>query len=392
MSTSTRRRSTPLWRDERVLKAVVQVASAVAVIALMTIAVSNVLEAARLRGLNLGLAFLDDSAGFELSESIIAYEPAMSFGRAFIVGLLNTLKVSLIGMALATVLGLFAALARLSSNWLVSKIASVYIETIRNVPLLVQLFFWYFAVFQQLPSVRNAIVLPGPAYLSQRGLYLTWPVPGETAGLWLAILAAALIAAALVYRNLLRRQVRTGKSTHPALVGLVILLAPPAVAWLLLEPAPFQLSTPELQRFNFTGGLALTTEFAALMTGLVIYTGAFIAEVIRAGIQAVPRGQVEAARAVGLRQAQALRLVVLPQALRVIIPPLISQYLNLTKNTSLAIAIGYPDLFFVGRTIINQAGRAMQVFLLVMAVYLTISLLTSLVMNLYNRRVALVER
>jgi general L-amino acid transport system permease protein len=243
-----------------------------------------------------------------------------------------------------------------------------------------------------LPSVRNAIVLPGPAYLSQRGLYLTWPVPGETAGLWLAILAAALIAAALVYRNLLRRQVRTGKSTHPALVGLVILLAPPAVAWLLLEPAPFQLSTPELQRFNFTGGLALTTEFAALMTGLVIYTGAFIAEVIRAGIQAVPRGQVEAARAVGLRQAQVLRLVVLPQALRVIIPPLISQYLNLTKNTSLAIAIGYPDLFFVGRTIINQAGRAMQVFLLVMAVYLTISLLTSLVMNLYNRRVALVER
>jgi general L-amino acid transport system permease protein len=392
MSTSTRRRSTPLWRDERVLKAVVQVASAVAVIALMTIAVSNVLEAARLRGLNLGLAFLDDSAGFELSESIIAYEPAMSFGRAFIVGLLNTLKVSLIGMALATVLGLFAALARLSSNWLVSKIASVYIETIRNVPLLVQLFFWYFAVSQQLPSVRNAIVLPGPAYLSQRGLYLTWPVPGETAGLWLAILAAALIAAALVYRNLLRRQVRTGKSTHPALVGLVILLAPPAVAWLLLEPAPFQLSTPELQRFNFTGGLALTTEFAALMTGLVIYTGAFIAEVIRAGIQAVPRGQVEAARAVGLRQAQVLRLVVLPQALRVIIPPLISQYLNLTKNTSLAIAIGYPDLFFVGRTIINQAGRAMQVFLLVMAVYLTISLLTSLVMNLYNRRVALVER
>jgi general L-amino acid transport system permease protein len=202
----------------------------------------------------------------------------------------------------------------------------------------------------------------------------------------------AAVGAVLAYRALLSRQIRTGMSLHPVLVGIVILVAPTALTWILLEPAPFSLSTPELQRFNFTGGLALTTEFAALMTGLVIYTGSFIAEVIRAGILAVPRGQVEAARAVGLTQAQVLRLVVLPQALRVIIPPLISQYLNLTKNTSLAIAIGYPDLFFVGRTIINQAGRAVQVFLLVMAVYLTISLLTSLVMNLYNRRVALVER
>jgi general L-amino acid transport system permease protein len=392
MSTSTPHGSTPLWRDERVLKWGAQLVSAMAVIALLAVAVSNVLEAAQLRGLDLGFGFLDDSAGFALSESVIAYEPAMSFGRVFVVGLLNTLKVSLVGMALATMLGLFAALARLSSNWLVSKIASVYIETIRNVPLLVQLFFWYFVVFQQLPGVRNAIALPGPAYLSQRGLYLTSPVPNETAGIWLATLLTAAVGAALVYRALLRRQIRTGKSLHPALVGLTILVAPTVLAWFMLEPAPFQLSVPELQRFNFAGGLALTTEFAALLTGLVIYTGAFIAEVIRAGIQAVARGQVEAARAVGLTQAQVLRLVVLPQALRVIIPPLISQYLNLTKNTSLAIAIGYPDLFFVGRTIINQAGRAVQVFLLVMAVYLAISLITSLVMNLYNRRVALVER
>jgi general L-amino acid transport system permease protein len=394
MSTSTRtgHGPLPLWRDERVLKWVAQVVSAIAIIVLLGFAISNVLEAARLRGLDLGFGFLDDTAGFALSESVIAYEPAMSFGRAFIVGLLNTLKVSLIGMVLATTLGLFAALARLSSNWLVSKIASVYIETIRNVPLLVQLFFWYFAVFQQLPGVRNAIVLPGPAYLSQRGLYIPWPAPSETASIWLATLLVAAVGAVLAYRALLSRQIRTGRSLHPGLVGIVILVAPTALAWMLLEPAPFGLSAPELQRFNFTGGLALTTEFAALMTGLVIYTGSFIAEVIRAGILAVPRGQVEAARAVGLTQAQVLRLVVLPQALRVIIPPLISQYLNLTKNTSLAIAIGYPDLFFVGRTIINQAGRAVQVFLLVMAVYLTISLLTSLVMNLYNRRVALVER
>jgi general L-amino acid transport system permease protein len=215
-----------------------QIVSAIAVIALLAFAVSNVLEAARLRGLDLGFGFLDDSAGFALSESVIAYEPAMSFGRAFIVGLLNTLKVSLIGMALATMLGLCTALARLSSNWLVCKIAGVYIETIRNVPLLVQLFFWYFAVFQQLPGVRNAIVLPGQAYLSQRGLYIPWPVPGETASIWLATLLVAAVGAVLAYRALLSRQIRIGRSLHPALVGIVILVAPTALAWFLWSLHP----------------------------------------------------------------------------------------------------------------------------------------------------------
>ncbi len=392
MTAHIRHGPVPFWRDDRVLKWIAQVISAIAVIAFVVFFVSNVLRAAQVRGLDLGFGFVRDAAGFALSEASIPYDPSMSFGRALLVGLLNTLKVALVGVVLATLLGLFTALARLSTNWLVSKIASAYIEIIRNVPLLVQLFFWYFAVFQQLPPVRQSMQLPGPMYLSQRGLYLTWPKATETAGTWALLLLAGIVLAGVAYQVLLRRQITTGRSTRPGLVALLLLLLPPLIGWFAVAGAPFVIDTPVLQRFNFEGGLRLTTEFAALLTGLVVYTGAFIAEVVRAGILAVPRGQVEAARAVGLTQAQLLRLVVLPQALRVIIPPLISQYLNLTKNSSLAVAIGYADLFFVGRTIINQAGRAVPVFALVMAAYLIMSLITSGIMNLYNRRVRLVER
>lgn len=392
MTVHLRHGPVPFWRDDRVLKWAAQVVSAIAVIGFVAFFVSNVLRAAQVRGLDLGYGFIRDAAGFALGEASIAYEPSMSFGRALLVGLLNTLKVALVGVVLATLLGLFTALARLSTNWLVSKIASAYIEIIRNVPLLVQLFFWYFAVFQQLPPVRQSIELPGPMYLSQRGLYLAWPKATETAGAWAALLLTGIVLSGLAYSLLLRYQVNTGRSTYPWLVALILLILPPALGWVALGRAPFVIDVPVLQRFNFEGGLRLTTEFAALLAGLVVYTGAFIAEVVRAGILAVPRGQVEAARAVGLTQLQLLRLVVLPQALRVIIPPLISQFLNLTKNSSLAVAIGYPDLFFVGRTIINQAGRAVPVFVLVMAAYLIMSLITSGIMNLYNRRVRLVER
>jgi general L-amino acid transport system permease protein len=283
-------------------------------------------------------------------------------------------------------------LARLSTNWLVSKIATVYIEVIRNVPLLVQLFFWYFAVFQQLPAVQESIELPGPIFLSQRGLYMIWVQPTSTFGAWLAFIGAGLVLSLVVYLVLSRYQIQTGRTTYPVATALVVLIVLPVAGWLLIGGSPLQETVPALGKFNFEGGLRLTPEFAALLTGLVIYTGAFTAEVVRAGIQAVDKGQFEAARAVGLTPMQVLRLVVFPQALRVIIPPLISQYLNLTKNSSLAILIGYPDLFFVGRTIINQAGRAVSVFGMIMASYLVMSLITSVVMNIYNRRVRLVER
>jgi general L-amino acid transport system permease protein len=386
------RRGVPLWRDVVVLQWIAQIISAVVVVGFIIFFLRNVLEAANARGLGLGFDFLGDAAGFPLPESVLEYSPSRPFGYAFLIGLLHTLRVSLVGIVLATVLGIVAALGRLSTNWLVSKLAGSYIEIIRNVPLAVQLFFWYFAVFQRLPSVQQSLQLPGPIYLNQRGLYTVWAQPTATFGTWMIFVAAAVILSGISHRVLIRRQVLTGRSTYPVATALVLLLGLPVLGWLVVGASPLQKTVPELGRFNFTGGLTLTPEFAALLTGLVIYTGAFIAEVVRAGIQAVHKGQFEAARALGLRPVPVLRLVVFPQALRIIIPPLISQYLNLAKNSSLAVLVGYPDLFFVGKTTINQAGRAVPVFVLMMSAYLAISLVTSVIMNIYNRRVRLVER
>lgn len=386
------RKGVPLWRDVQVLQWVAQIISAILVIGFLIFFVTNVLNAAQARGLDLGFAFLDGAAGFPIAESPLPYDPSRSFGYAFLIGVLNTLKVSLVGIVLATILGTFVALARLSTNWLVSKIASVYIEIIRNIPLLVQLFIWYFAVFQQLPPAQEALSLPGPIYLSQRGLYTVWVAPGGSFLAWFAILVAGFLLAGLLYRVLFRYQLRTGRTTYPLAVAFLVVVLFPLVGWFLVPSSPLVKTVPVFGRFNFEGGQQLTPEYAALLTGLTVYTGAYIAEVVRAGILAVSRGQFEAARSLGLKNSQVLRLVVLPQALRVIIPPLISQYLNLAKNSSLAIVIGYADLFFVGRTIINQAGRAVPVFVLIMAVYLTISLVTSVILNIYNRRVQLVER
>jgi len=386
------RSSIPLWRDERVIQGVAQVVSAALVIGFLFFLVSNVLQAAHYRGLSLGYDFVDEAAGFPLAESVIPYDPSKSFGYAFLVGILNTIKAALVGIVAATALGTVAALARLSSNWLVSKIAGVYIEIVRNIPLLVQLFIWYFAVFQGLPFVQESIQWPGPIYLSQRGLYLPSPVPTSTFGTWVVFVAVGIAVAGILRFVLGHYQLKTGRTTYPVATAVIVLLVLPTMGWLLVGESPLVKDIPVMGKFNFTGGMQLTTEYAAVLTGLVVYTGAFIAEVVRAGILAVDRGQFEAARAVGLSNIQVLRLVVFPQAMRVITPPLISQYLNLTKNSSLAVAVGYPDLFFVGRTMINQAGRAVPVFTMVMAVYLFTSLTTSILMNIYNRRIQLVER
>ena len=382
----------PVWRDVRVLKAFAQIASAIVVVFFIAFFVSNVLGAAEKRGLDLGFDYLSQEAGFPISETVIEYAESDSFGYAFVVGMLNTLKVVLLGLALATILGVSAGVARLSSNWIVAKIALAYVETFRNVPLLIQLFIWYFAVFQALPLVHDNIRWPGPIYLSNRGVFMAWPSPTATLSTWLLLLGVGFLLSIIIYAILSRVHGRIGRRFYPALVSIAAFVFVATMGWVMLDEGPLTRDVPVLGRFNFDGGAHLSPEFAALVVGLVVYTGAFIAEIVRAGIQSVQRGQSEAARSLGLTGIQTLRFVVFPQALRVIIPPLINQYLNLSKNSSLAIAIGYPDLFSIGRTMVNQAGRAVPTFMLIMVAYLAASLAFSLVGNLYNRRARIVER
>jgi general L-amino acid transport system permease protein len=384
--------SVPFYRDERVLSAAAQVLSALLVIALLWWLASNFLRAADARGLSLSFEFLDSPAGFPISDPAIPYNPDQSFGYAFWVGILNTLRVALVGIVAATILGTLVALARLSSNWLMSKLALAFIEFHRNIPLLVLLFIWYFSVFRELPNVEQSIQLPGPIFLNQRGVYFTWPRLNETGWVFAAGIVAGILTAIFLWAVLRRRREVTGKETYYVRWGLAALILIPTISWFLSGGKPFTLDIPSLQGFNYRGGLRVTPEYTALLVGLVTYTAAFIAEVVRSGIQAVDRGQMEAARAVGLNNFQVLSLVVIPQALRIIIPPMISQYLNLTKNSSLALAIGYQDLFSVGKISIGQAGRAVPVFILVMATYLLMSLITALILNIYNRRIQIVTR
>jgi general L-amino acid transport system permease protein len=341
------------------------------------------------RGLTFGFAFLERPAGIPIGEFAIPYTPADTYARALTVGLLNTLRVAVVGILLCTVIGILLGLARLSSNPLLRALTGGYIEVIRNTPLVLQLVFWH-ALILQLPSVRQALnPLPG-VFLSQRGMKIPGLVAEPALGWMLGAMAIGALAWWLMLRRERARQMATGQRRATWLPGLGLLIGLPLVSMLALG-AP-RVEWPELAGFNFEGGLALSPEFFALLVGLVVYTSAFVAEIVRSGIQAVARGQSEAAQALGLTQGQKMRLVILPQALRVIIPPMTSQYLNLTKNSSLAVVIGYPDLVSISNTSINQTGQAIEVISIFMAVYLALSLFTSLVMNLYNRAVALKER
>ncbi len=361
-------------------------------------AASNAVANLRAAGIASGFGFLNNPAGFDINQRLIPYSSSGStYGEAFVVGLLNTLVVAAIGIVFATILGFTVGIARLSSNWVVAKVAMVYVELVRNLPLLLQLFFWYNAVLSPLPAPRNSLSFGAGIYVNNRGLFLPRPVLTDVA--WLIPLALAIgIAAALAYRAwAYRDQAKSGRQHPVGLVNAVLILAPATLIWLGLSAfagvTPITFDMPEQQRFNLRGGMQVFPEFVALVLGLTTYTAGFIAEVVRAGILAVSRGQTEASYALGLKPGQALKLVVIPQAMRVIVPPLTSQYLNLAKNSSLAVAIGYPDLVqvFMG-TVLNQTGQAVEVVAITMAVYLTISLVTSAIMNAYNRRVAIVER
>jgi general L-amino acid transport system permease protein len=466
-------RTTPFYRDTRVLAILAQIAFVVALVLVALFLYINVRQGLAATGRTFGWNFLSQTAGFEIAEGPV-FLPSDTYRRAFVVGAINTVRVAGVGIILATLLGLLIGIARLSNNFLLRTLATIYVEVIRNTPALVQLFFWYFAVILALPDVKNHLSLPGLAIISNRGLVFTWPfltTAGSTLRGWLV--AALLVALAVGY--LRQRRLRAqGKLTinfaWPFGSFVLIMLIGFAITWTtgrlpasisyelrrgdrgtlyvdvdangqfnngvdqpmryvpvtLLDksgkvlgetntdregaflffglgeqkgasltwqkPAPILVSQPEMQGFNVRGGLLITPEYAGVLLGLVIYTAAFIAEIVRAGINAVPKGQWEASRALGLTTGDTLRMIVLPQALRIAIPPLTSQFLNLTKNSSLALAVGYPDLFSVAQTILNQSGAELQVFLVLMATYLGFSLLTSAFTNWYNRRVALVER
>ena len=352
--------------------------------------VSNTLHNLAVRNISTGFDFINREAGFAIGEMSIDYKPSDTYGRAIVVGLINTLKVSVIGIILATVLGTLLGIARLSSNWLVKKVASVYVEVMRNVPLLLQLFFWYALITETLPRPKDAYApLPG-VFMSNRGLKLP-TLEGDAWSWILGGLAIAIIISVLFAHWARKRQAQTGRMPPVLRVSVLLLIAVPALL-LWVSGEGLHLNFPELRGFNFQGGTTLTPEFAALLLGWVVYTSAFIAEVVRSGIQAVSKGQWEAAESIGLARSLTLRLVILPQSLRVIIPPMTSQYLNLTKNSSLAVAIGYPDIVSVVNTTLNQTGQAIEGILIIMAAYLTVSLSISVFMNWYNRRLALVER
>ena len=379
-------------RDARFRALVFQLVALGTVCAAVAFLVSNTVTNLEARKIASGFGFLAREAGFAIGETtFIVYSAADSYLRALCVGLANTFRVALLGVALATVVGTIVGLARLSSNWLVSRLAMLYVEVLRNVPLLVQLFFWYAIISENLPGPRAALdPLPG-VFLSNRGFALPTLI-AEAAHAW--VLGAFVLGLVIAWRVAVwarRRQARTGEQFHSLWAGLGIALGLPLMVF-FGAGAPLRLELPELAGFNFVGGATLTPEFAALLAGLTIYTAAFIAEIVRAGVLAVQRGQFEAADALGLRRNLAMRLVVLPQALRVIVPPLTSQYLNLAKNSSLAVAIGYPDIVSIANTAINQTGQAIEGIAIIMAVYLTISLSISAFMNWYNKRIALVER
>jgi general L-amino acid transport system permease protein len=350
--------------------------------------------AANLKAQNIatGFGFLDRPAGFDISQTLVPYTSASTYGQAFWVGLTNTLLVAVIGIVLATILGFIIGLARLSTNWMVARLATVYIEIVRNVPLLLQLLAWYFTLIISLPLPEADTRLPLGIAVSNRGISLPAPIwePGLSAVL-LALIAGVATAVAIgAWAK--RKRLATGEQVPAFWYCLVAIVAPPLLMFLVLG-LPLSFEVPTLGSYNFEGGIVLLPELMALLLGLTLYTAAFIAEIVRSGIEAVPRGQKEAARALGLRPWQVQRLVVIPQALRVIIPPLTNQYLNLTKNSSLAVAIGYPDLVSVfAGTVLNQTNQAVEVILITMAVYLTISLLTAAAMNWFNARMALVER
>lgn len=382
----------PIWNDPKYRAMFFQILLISALGYFFYTIIQNTLDNMTARGVSTGFGFMSEPAGFDILQTLVPFDSTYSFGRSFIVGVLNTLLVTALGIVFATLLGFIVGVARLSNNWLISKIATVYIETFRNIPLLIQIIFWYSLIVGSLPSVRDSFSLFDSFFLNQRGINIPSPIY-ESGFIYTAIaIIIGIIGSFILKRWAHKRQETTGQQfpVFLSILGLLILLP---LAVYFITGSPITWDVPKLGRFNLQGGATVIPELVGLLIALTIYTAAFIAEIVRSGIKAVNHGQSEAALSVGLTPSQNLRLVVIPQALRVIIPPLTSQYLNLFKNSSLAAAIGYPDLVavFMGTTL-NQTGQAVEIVAVTMAVYLTISLLISMFMNWYNAKMSLVER
>ncbi|MCG6894353.1 MAG: ABC transporter permease subunit [Desulfobacteraceae bacterium] len=381
----------PFWLNPKVRGVFFQLGVIALVGLLAWYLISNTLHNLERQSIATGFGFLGKESSFEIGESLISYSSADTYARALLVGALNTLKVSLIGIIICVFFGTIIGIARLSTNWLVSRLAAIYIEVMQDIPVLLQLFFWYAIFYELLPSPRQALNPMEGLFLCNRGVVFAVPAAHPAYKYMIAALALGAVCAYLIRRWARRRQARTGRQFPVIRVSLAVVLGLPFLVWAAFG-MPTAMDTPELVGFNFKGGATLSPEFIALLLGLVLYTAAFVAEVVRAGIQSVSKGQTEAAMSIGLRPNLVLNLVILPQALRVIVPPLTSQMLNLTKNSSLAVAIGYPDFVSVANTTINQTGQSIEGVALIMLVYLIFSLSTSAFMNWYNKKARLVER
>lgn len=382
----------PFWRDERVLGILGQAIFVFIVLFFGWLIYQNMKAGLAKQGITLTYSFLKGISGFDIAESLFTYNRSSSYWQAYLAGLLNTLSVSIVGIIFATILGIILGVARLSTNFIINRLAAFYLELIRNLSLLVFLIFWYLGVFLKLPLVNEAIIWPGDIILSNRGVGIPWGIPTASFPSFRLILLVGFVLALIVFFSFQVYSRRTGRAPLTFLWTLSTFILAGLIGWFVLPEKPLTLDLPFVKGLNLSGGKILSPEFMALTSGLVLYTSAFIGEVVRAGIVSVSKGQVEASRALGLNGFQTLRLIVFPQAMRVIIPPLTSQYLNLIKNSSLAIAVGYPDVFYVSNTIQNQTGRAVEMISMVMLTYLLFSLITSIFMNWYNERIKLVER
>ncbi|MEQ1953280.1 amino acid ABC transporter permease [Mesorhizobium sp. CN2-181] len=383
-------KASPLY-DPKVRSFVFQIVLVLLLVAGIWWIVDNTIENLRRSNISTGFAFLRGRAGFDISDSLIEYTSDSTFLRALVVGVLNTLKIAIAGIIFATIIGFLVGIGRLSTNWLIRKICTVYVEVFRNIPPLLVILFWYQGVLALLPQVRQSLELPFSSFLNVRGFYLPAVVWNGSGLMVLGGLVVGLLLSWYVAQRAYARQMATGQSFPVVWVSVALIIGMPLLAY-LLAGMPATVDYPQKGGFNLTGGTNIKPEFLSLLLALSFYTASFIAEIVRAGILGVPKGQTEAYSALGLRPAKGLRLVVIPQALRIIIPPLTSQYLNLTKNSTLGVAIGYPELYSVGGTVLNQTGQAIEVVVIFMIVYLSISLATSAFMNWFNTKMALKER